>query len=72
MVKLAICDDDVSDRERTHTFVREYANEKKLTYSLRIFESAEQFLESNFVPDILFLDILMDNSARKYGTAETE
>ena len=60
MVKLAICDDDALDRDRTHAFMREYADEKKLTYSLRIFESAEQFLESNFVPDILFLDILMD------------
>lgn len=60
MVKLAICDDDASDRERILTFVEEYANEKKLAYSLRVFESAEQFLESNYIPDILFLDILME------------
>lgn len=60
MIKIAICDDDTQDRNRIQDFIIEYAKEKKLTYNLKVFESGEQYSESRFIPDILFLDILMD------------
>lgn len=60
MIKIAICDDDIRDRNRIEEFVKAYTMEKNRACNFRAFESGEQFLESGFVPDILFLDILMD------------
>lgn len=60
MIKIAVCDDDAEDRKRIQGFIEEYAKETKLTYSLNLFESGEQFSMSEYVPDIMFLDILMD------------
>lgn len=60
MIKIAICDDEEKDREKIQEFVEEYMRESREEFELKRFESGEQFLSSGFVPDILFLDIIMD------------
>ncbi len=60
MIKFAVCEDDKQDRELLQMHIEKYANEKKLEYNLRMYDSAEKFCEAKFSPDILFLDILMN------------
>lgn len=60
MVDIAICDDDRSDGERLSEFIRQYISVFRMECHLELFESGEQFLESGFIPDILFLDIIMN------------
>lgn len=60
MIKFAICDDDYSDRERIKQYIKEYARQKAMEYIVKTFESGEAFLESAYVPNVLFLDIYMD------------
>ena len=59
MIKIAICDDYDKDREKLQRFLGKYMQESGRKYTLQVFESGEQFLDSRFIPDILFLDIIM-------------
>lgn len=60
MIKIAICDDDKKDREKLLRLVEEYMQKSGREYTLSSFESGEEFLDSRFIPDILFLDIIME------------
>ncbi len=60
MIKIAVCDDEKKDREKVCELIQEQGRHYSIEYELRLFESGEQFLESGFLPDILFLDIIMD------------
>lgn len=60
MIKIAICEDDREDCLHIRNLLEEYAEKSGFQYSLSLFESGEQFLSSGFVPDILFLDIMMN------------
>ena len=62
MLKIAVCDDDKKDREVIASLLGEYAEYTQMKYELRTFESGEQFIESGYVPHILFLDIMMDKT----------
>ena len=60
MIKIAICDDDEKDRERLRELIQKFMRELEEEFELQIFASGEEFLENSFIPDILFLDILMN------------
>lgn len=60
MIKIAVCDDEKKDRESLKNLIEEYITELTGKYSLQLYESGEQLLMSGFIPDILFLDIIMN------------
>lgn len=60
MIRIAICDDEKRDRENLLGLLRECENAKVESFCINMYESGEQFLEDGFKPDILFLDIIMD------------
>lgn len=60
MIKIAICDDDKKDRNQLKEFINSYEKEFNIKYCLNLFVSGEELLKSQFMPDILFLDIAMD------------
>ncbi len=60
MLKIAICDDDQKDMSVIKMYIEEYTRKKPFDYTLKMFESGEQLLESEYVPNVLFLDIYMD------------
>lgn len=60
MINIAICDDDRIDGEILFELVDGYLSCVKSNHHVELFESGEEFLGSGFVPDILFLDIIMD------------
>lgn len=60
MIQIAICEDDRDDCLYIQSLLEEYARESGLEYGLHLFNSGEQFLSSEVVPDILFLDIMMN------------
>lgn len=60
MIKIAICEDEKDDCIRIQNFVETYATQNRIDYCLELFTSGEHFLESRFIPDILFLDIMMN------------
>ena len=60
MLKIVVCDDDKKDGAAIIHLLEEYAERTQMKYELRTFESGEQFIESGYVPHILFLDIMMD------------
>lgn len=60
MIRIAICDDEKEDRERIYNFLKSYQSEKSAEYDIRLYEYGEQLLKSGFEPDIVFLDIVMN------------
>lgn len=60
MIKIAICDDDRKDRQNLDELIQKYATGAKEDFCMEQFESGEQLLDSGFIPDILFLDIAMN------------
>ncbi|MBD5549305.1 MAG: response regulator transcription factor [Lachnospiraceae bacterium] len=60
MIKIAICDDDRDDRQKLDGMIQKYAAGAKEDFCTRQFESGEQLVDSDFIPDILFLDIMMN------------
>lgn len=73
MIKIAICDDDRIDGETIRRLLEEYALDHDLKIFIKIFESGEQFLISKYMPDILFLDIFMnDKDGIQVGTEVRE
>ena len=59
MIKIAICDDEREDRELIQNLVTRYMEESGEEYELKLFVSGKQFLDSGFIPDIIFLDIMI-------------
>lgn len=79
MIQLAICDDDVSDRNRIGKLVDQYRTERKQEFSSLTFSNPLDLLaeiERGIRFDILFLDVLMPGETgidaaaeiRKYDT----
>lgn len=60
MIKVVICEDEKADSLHIQKLLEEYADKYMMEYSLKVFDSGEQFLDSQFVPNILFLDIIMN------------
>ncbi len=68
MIKIAICDLEKKDRELTCGLVQTYMDRVGEAYTLQLFSSGQQFLDSGFVPDIIFLDsVLPDKSGMEVG-----
>ncbi len=61
MIKIAICDDEQKDRDRLQELLRNYMLKSGEKYDVKLFASGEEFLTSQFSPDILFLDIIMND-----------
>lgn len=61
MIKIAICDDDRLDRESLYELVQEHEARHNKEYDVKLFESGEAYIESGFISDILFLDIVMED-----------
>lgn len=59
MIKIAICDDDKKDRKKLKELLDRYMRSMRLEYYLCQFDSGEKFLASCYLPDVLFIDILM-------------
>lgn len=59
MMRIVVCDDDKSDRENLNSLIREYEGGAKKHFDVRMFESGQQLLDSRFMPNIVFLDIIM-------------
>ncbi|MDE7445143.1 MAG: LytTR family DNA-binding domain-containing protein [Lachnospiraceae bacterium] len=60
MIEIAICDDDRKDRQNLNVLIQKYATGAKEEFCIKHFESGEQLIDSDFIPDILFLDIAMN------------
>lgn len=60
MIKIVICDDEKKDRHQIKEFINSYEEEFNIKFCLKLFASGEEFLKSKFIPDILFLDIVME------------
>lgn len=59
MYKIAVCDDEKSDRGRVCDLIRQFGQMYAKVFDIQQFESGEQLLRSGYEPDILFLDIVM-------------
>lgn len=59
MLKIAVCDDEGSDREKVCDLIRQFGRGYAREFDIQQFESGEQFLRSGYEPDILFLDVVM-------------
>lgn len=60
MIKIAVCDDEKNDRERLYKLLLLYAEKDAEDYDIQLFASGEELLKSRMIPDILFLDIIME------------
>lgn len=63
MIKIAICGDEKRYREKIHELVQGYMNKTGEAYTLKLFGSGGKFLDSGFVPDIVFLDLPGSNQS---------
>lgn len=59
MIKIAVCDAEAKARKRLKGFITSYEKEFNIKYCLKLFSSGEELLKSQFMPHILFLDIVM-------------
>ncbi len=61
MLRIAICDDDKSDRERIHGFVTEYLDAKGTQAEVKVFDHPDTLIREceGFRPHIYVLDIVM-------------
>ncbi len=60
MIHIAICDDEKEEQDSLYGFVRQCLTGYTERYQVELFGSGEELLDSGFIPDILFLDIIMD------------
>ncbi len=61
MLRIAICDDDRSDRERVHGYVSEYLGSKNIQAEVRVFDHPDTLIQEceSFRPQVYILDIVM-------------
>lgn len=61
MLKIAICDDMMEDRERVHSIVQEFLKEKNINAEVRTFDHPDTLVHDceSFRPHIYILDIVM-------------
>lgn len=64
-MNIAVCDDIVQDRRTVALYLKNYAAEHNITYTLKEFSSGEDLLaactDKNKAPDLIFLDIYMSS-----------
>ncbi|MBE5842837.1 MAG: response regulator transcription factor [Butyrivibrio sp.] len=61
MLRIAICDDDRTDRERIHGYVTEYLEDKEIRAEVKVFDHPDTLIQEceSFRPQIYLLDIVM-------------
>ncbi len=61
MLRIAICDDERSDREKVHGYVTEYLGDKKIQADVRVFDHPDTLIQEceSFRPQVYILDIVM-------------
>ena len=61
MLRIAICDDDRSDRERIHGYLSEYLEGKEIHAEVRVFDHPDKLIQEceSFRPQVYLLDIVM-------------
>jgi DNA-binding LytR/AlgR family response regulator len=61
MLRIAICDDDRSDRERIHGYLSEYLEGKEIHAEVRVFDHPDKLIQEceSFRPQLYLLDIVM-------------
>ncbi len=61
MLRIAICDDDRSDRERVHGYVEEYLEKNNVHAEVRVFDHPDTLIQEceSFRPQVYILDIVM-------------
>lgn len=61
MIEIAICDDNEKDQETIQKFIVAYMSNKNYSYTIWIYKTAEELLESERMFCVIFLDIIMGN-----------
>ena len=61
MYKIAICDDDKSDREKVNVLLQDYLKKNSIKAQVRIFDHPDALIEEceHYRPHIYILDIVM-------------
>lgn len=61
MLRIAICDDERSDRERIHGYISEYLEGKEIQAEVKVFDHPDTLIQEceSFRPQIYILDIVM-------------
>ena len=58
-MKIAICDDEMKERETLNSMIKQYCDDRKLVCEITFFASGEEIIESENNYRIIFLDISM-------------
>lgn len=61
-MRIAVCDDNESDREILKKYIEAYSNSRCLYFNISVFQCGEDLLESalDIAYDVVFLDVYMD------------
>lgn len=59
MFKIGIVEDNIQDKEKLIKLINEYLKKENITYTISTFSYADNFLNSNKVFDLVFLDIIL-------------
>mgnify|MGYP002520584574 FL=1 len=62
MINIGIVEDSQIDQEKLTKVIENYFNKHSIEYSLKVFNSANSFLSSNDIFDLLFFDIFLGGS----------
>ena len=60
MINIGIIEDSQVDQEKLSKVIASYFNKNSIEYSLKVFNTANSFLSSNDIFDLLFFDIFLD------------
>lgn len=59
LFKIGIVEDNIQDKEKLIKLINEYLKKENITYTISTFSYADNFLNSNKVFDLVFLDIIL-------------
>ena len=62
MINIGIIEDSQVDQEKLSKVIASYFNKNSIEYSLKVFNTANSFLSSNDIFDLLFFDIFLGGS----------
>lgn len=62
MINIGIVEDSQVDQEKLSKVIASYFNKNSIEYSLKVFNTANSFLSSNDIFDLLFFDIFLGGS----------
>lgn len=62
MINIGIVEDSQVDQEKLSKVIATYFNKNLIDYSLKVFNTANSFLSSNDIFDLLFFDIFLGGS----------